>query len=497
MKRPMLALLLTVAVLAGAAWILRPVKTAQAPGRSLTVYCAAGLSKPMERIARQYQDEYGIQVNLQFGGTGTLLSNLQVTGEGDLFIAADALSIDAARQKDLIAETTPLVLESPVLLTAAGNPLNIRGISDLIRPDVKTSLANPEAASIGRVVRDMITANGQWDAVQAAVTERGVFKPTVNDVATDVKLGAMDAGIVWDFTAAQYPELTTIALPESGAFSEHASAAVLRFTKDPTAALHFMRYVAAPEKGLKRFAEANFKTVDGDPWAERPEILYYSGGVNRTAIEGTLKAFSEREGVDITTVYNGCGILVGQIKAGERPDVYHTCDASFMDGVEDLFGRVDPISKTDLVILVQKGNPKGIAQLADLAKPGLQVGVCTENLSTLGTLTAKLLRAQGLYDGVQANVVVTNPQGDMIVSQLVVGKLDAAIVYRANTMNVRDKSDVIDIHLPGALAEQTYAVSKTARYPQLLERLHQALRTAGSEAIYKAGGFTYLDAAHP
>jgi hypothetical protein len=98
---------------------------------------------------------------------------------------------------------------------------------------------------------------------------------------------------------------------------------------------------------------------------------------------------------------------------------------------------------------------------------------------------------------VQPNVIVTNPQGDMLVSQLVVGKLDAAVVYRANTMHVQDKTDVIAIPLPGALAQQTYAVSKTASYPRLLERLHTALRAVESREIYETGGFTYLEAAHP
>ena len=56
---------------------------------SLTVYCAAGLKKPVEAIAAAYREELGIQVNLQYGGTGTLLSQIEVAKRGDLFIAAD------------------------------------------------------------------------------------------------------------------------------------------------------------------------------------------------------------------------------------------------------------------------------------------------------------------------------------------------------------------------------------------------------------------------
>jgi len=32
----------------------------------------------------------------------------------------------------------------------------------------------------------------------------------------------------------------------------------------------------------------------------------------------------------VTRVYNGCGILVGQMQAGAKPDLYFACDAQFM-----------------------------------------------------------------------------------------------------------------------------------------------------------------------
>ena len=82
-----------------------------------------------------------------------------------------------------------------------------------------------------------------------------------------------------------------------------------------------------------------------------------------------------------------------------------------------------------------------------------------------------MTRRKNLYPGVRKNVVVTNPQGDLLVTQLTLGKLDAAIVYFANTMFVQDETDVIHINAPGAVATQTYAVAKETKYPNLLERL--------------------------
>ncbi|MDZ4287757.1 MAG: substrate-binding domain-containing protein, partial [Prosthecobacter sp.] len=83
MNRKTLALLLLLAALAllGLAW-----KQSQSEGdqASLVVYCGAGLKKPVEDVAKQYESEFGIKVDLQYGGSGTLLSQIRVAKRGDL-----------------------------------------------------------------------------------------------------------------------------------------------------------------------------------------------------------------------------------------------------------------------------------------------------------------------------------------------------------------------------------------------------------------------------
>ena len=37
------------------------------------VYCAAGIKKPVAEAAERYREEFGVEVQLQYGGTGTLL----------------------------------------------------------------------------------------------------------------------------------------------------------------------------------------------------------------------------------------------------------------------------------------------------------------------------------------------------------------------------------------------------------------------------------------
>ena len=460
---------------------------------TLLMYCAAGMKGPVERICRDYQKEFGVNVQLQFGGSGTLLSTLDVAREGDLFLAADETYIHLAREKGIAAEILPIARLRPVLATAAGNPKGIQAISDLLREDVRVSFANPEAASIGRTAQQLLADAGVWDAVKAAVTARGVFKPTVNDVANDLKLGAVDAGIVWDATVKQYPDLEAVVIDPDEKYAQQVTVAVLSFTTQPTNALRFARFLTAPDCGQVIFAEEGFPPVPGDSWAWTPEILYFSGGVNRVAIEQQIKEFEQREGCKVTTVYNGCGILLGQLKLGEQPDVYHTCDGSFMRGVEERFDAPLPLSRTAMVIIVPKGNPKGIKTLSDLAQPGLKLGVAHEEQSTLGWLTAELLKSQGLYEALKQNVVVNTPTADLLVTQLVAGGLDSAIVYEASTRKVTDRADIIVIPLPNAMATQTYAISKSSTHRRLMERFLDRLRSTDGRGRFLNAGFELVN----
>lgn len=491
MKNPWLAVLGSalvaaglVALLAGPGRKARPVGAAGA--KPLLVFCAAGIKPPVEAVARAYEQAFGARVQLQYGGSGTLLSNLRVTATGDLFLAADESYVKSARGFGLLAETIPLAHQRAVIAVAKGNPKNIRGLDDLRRADVRVAAANPDAASIGRTVRALLQQAGQWAELEKRII---VFKPTVNDVANDVKIGSVDAGIVWDATARQYPELELVPVPLFDRAAETITIGVLKRSAQPAAALRFARYLGANDKGLKQFAQFHYEPVAGDQWAETPEIVLFSGAMLRPGIEKTLKEFEEREGCRITTVYNGCGVLVAQMRAGQRPDGYFSCDTSFMKSVADLYR--DPVNVVDnqLMILVQKGNPKKIQTVQDLTQPGLRVGLPHHEKSAMGNIAWKMLVEMKLYDAIGPNLKVESPTGDFLVNQLRTGSLDAIIACHSNWTGVREHLYAVPIEYPLARMTQPYAVGHETRFKQMMSRLQDALTSATSRERFEAEGF--------
>jgi molybdate transport system substrate-binding protein len=237
-----------------------------AAGRPLVLYCAAGVRMPVEAVAREFEREFGVAIQGQYLGSHTLLANVETTRTGDLFLAADDFYLGLAQEKGLIGETVALATMKPVLAVAKGNPKGIRSIADLFRGDLRLAQANPDAAAIGRMTRDALRKSGHWDNVAKRTT---VFKGTVNDVANDVKLGAVDAGFVWDATVRQYPALEAVSLPELGAEVSQVAVAVLKFSEQPEAALRFARYLAAGDKGQPEFIKHGYTVPDPPPGVRR------------------------------------------------------------------------------------------------------------------------------------------------------------------------------------------------------------------------------------
>ena len=68
---------------------------------------------------------------------------------------------------------------------------------------------------------------------------------------------------------------------------------------NPPGALTFARYLAAKDKGLLEFKRAGLEVVEGDVWAEKPELRLFAGAMLRAAIEETIKDYREaRRGAD-------------------------------------------------------------------------------------------------------------------------------------------------------------------------------------------------------
>lgn len=464
--------------------------------QELIIYCAAGLRVPVEQIADDYERECGVSIRLQYGGSNTLLSQLEIANLGDLYLAADESYILDAQKKGLVAESLSIARMTPVMITRRDNPKDIADVDDLLRSDVRVALANPDQAAVGRLTRACLQSVDRWDELEERVRAVGVFKPTVNDVATDVALGSVDAGVVWDSVALQFADLQVSRVAPLDEGSVLVSVGVLKATKNAPAALRFARFLTARDRGLGVFEKLGYAPVDGDRWAESPRLTVYAGAVNRKTLGPIVEAFRQRHGVDVETVYNGCGILTAQMRAigtGESqdfPDAFMACDVYYMEEVSDMFRKSVNVSDTPIVIAVQAGNPKQIASIDDLAKPGVRVALGQPEQCTIGVLSRRLLESAGIYDAVLVeNVVTQTATSSLLIPSIATGAADAALVYLSDAQAEADNIDVVSIDSPLARAIQPYSIAKSSDFPRLGRMLFDEI--ARSRDAFEAAGFKW------
>lgn len=239
---------------------------AKPSGGAVKVYCAAALRPVMLSIAAEFEAETGQRVSFDFGDSGSMLGNLSLRRDGDLFLPADDSYVRLAEGQGLVDEVIPLCRMHAVILTRPGNPHGIRTFDDLMKPGLKVGIANPDRAAIGKVVRDTLAAQGKWSQLAPRIN---VQHANVNDSANAVQVGSNDAAIVWDVVAANYPGLSVVAVPELAAAVAKVELAVLNNAPELASARRFARYVAATDRGLSLFRKAGFGDVaTGKPWVD-------------------------------------------------------------------------------------------------------------------------------------------------------------------------------------------------------------------------------------
>ncbi len=224
---------------------------------AVSLYAAAGLRDAVESLRAEFTRQTGVQVDVDYAGSGVVLARVQHDPLADLFLPADVWYVDRLQeQASLVSESVPVARLIPVLIVAKGNPKNIAGLPDLTHPDVKTAMGNPKACQIGRLSKLMLDRAGlEWDQV---ADEESL---TVNELAVWVKMNAVDAALVWDSTAATVADsVDVIILNAKPDEVSMVDCALLKTSPNSETARAFIQFMAGPE-GQQIFKKTGFAGV--------------------------------------------------------------------------------------------------------------------------------------------------------------------------------------------------------------------------------------------
>lgn len=219
--------------------------------RKLLAYVGAASKPPTEEVAKLYEQKTGVQVELVFGGSGYVLSQMKLAKQGDLYFPGSSDYMEKAkRDGDVFAETEAVVVYLVSAINVQkGNPHNIRTLADLTRPGLKIAIANPEGVCVGAYAVEIMEK--EFSPEEKAAFRRNLvnYTESCEKTATAISLKMADAVIGWSVFAHWDPErietvrLANEEIPRIG----YIPVAISKFTKDRAAAQAFIDYLNGPE----------------------------------------------------------------------------------------------------------------------------------------------------------------------------------------------------------------------------------------------------------
>lgn len=164
--------------------------------KSLLIMCGSANRPPMKEIADLYEQETGIKVYLLYGSGGTLLSQIELTRKGDIYLPGSPDYIIKARNKNLIFpdSTRQVCYLIPTIITPKGNPKGIRTLQGLGNSGMKVGIGNPDTVCMGLYALELLEKNHQLEQVMKNVV---VYGGSCSKTANLAALNKVDAIIGW------------------------------------------------------------------------------------------------------------------------------------------------------------------------------------------------------------------------------------------------------------------------------------------------------------
>lgn len=153
-----------------------------------------------------------------------------------------------------------------------------------------------------------------------------------------------------------------------------------------------------------------------------------------------------------------------------------------------------PLCFTSYVMVTPKGNPAGIADIRDLAKPGIKVILAPEASPPGGKAVSGLLKKAGVLEQAMKNSVIKGSCVQRTMEDLLNGKGDVSVVEtRLTRMSLfKGKTDIIPIdqqYFPPPPLTFTIGVMTTAKDRALADHYVNFILSEEGQHFFESAGF--------
>jgi len=225
---------------------------------------AGSASKPAtEEAAKAFEKKSGIKVDLLFGGSGYVLSQMKLSHQGDLYFPGSSDYMQIAKAQGLVDPKSEriVVYLVPAINVPKGNPKHIHSLADLAKPGIKVAIANPEGVCLGDYAVEILEKNFTPEQKRQFRKNLVGYTGSCAKTANAVALGQADAVIGWRVFEYWNPErIETIPLkPNEIVRIGYIPIAISTFSRHPKLAQKFINFLTSQE-GRAIFAKYHYFT---------------------------------------------------------------------------------------------------------------------------------------------------------------------------------------------------------------------------------------------
>lgn len=205
-------------------------------------------------------------------------------------------------------------------------------------------------------------------------------------------------------------------------------------------------------------------------------------------------------GVTFDLNYAGSQQLRTQLEQGAVADVFASANTREMNTAIEaglvVSGTQQTFARNRLAVIVPQDNPSGIAELKDLAKPGLKIVLAAPGVPVGGYALTSLHQMNADFGAtfsqtVLSNVVSLEDNVRQVVAKIQLGEADAGIVYLSDvTPDAAAKVAVLEIpDQYNVLATYPIAVLQAAPQTDLAQKFVDYVLSPDGQALLEQWGF--------
>ncbi len=191
----------------------------------------------------------------QISSGAMLIGNTRITLQPDIVTAGKG-KIEDQDNKGWFSQTTTYAKNKLAIMVRKGNPLNIKTLNDLGKPNVRVSMPNPNWEGIGsRITQAYKNAGGEAlkEMIMTHKNNKGTtYLTTVHHRQTPMRImyGLSDAGAVWYSEAYYHAKMTDhpidmVEIPDKVNVEATYMAGQMKNAPHPDAAAAFMSFLTS------------------------------------------------------------------------------------------------------------------------------------------------------------------------------------------------------------------------------------------------------------